>query len=211
MNLYIDTATSDRWLFPVKGMPRPDNEQPHMVRLAWLLESEDGSTEREACHLIRMPQGQRMAGEAQHHTGIYDHHLQERGKGMFDVLSEFAEALGELQYGVHVRMPSCIVAHSWAFHRQVLERSFRYVGMPAREWPLAVCAMIKATDIVQIPKQAPGGGYKWPSFDQCCERFTGGVLKPTTDPVFDGNSRARAVRVFYSHIRREALHHTSQP
>lgn len=197
MNLYIDTATSDRWAFPRKGEPAPDEVQPHMVRLAWLLEADDGSTIRDACHLIRLPQGLVIKGEAAHHTGVYDHFLHERGLGLASVATEFAEALGEL-CEAHGR----IVAHSWAFHRQVLERSFRYVGLPAREWPDATCAMIKATDIVQIPRETPGGGYKWPSFDQCCTRFLGAPLRLTQDPVADGLQRVLAVRTFFSNIRR---------
>lgn len=194
MNLYIDTATSNRWNFP-RGSVKPEDEsQPHMVRLAWLLEAPDGSTVRDASHLIRLPQGQRMAGEAAHHLGIYDHNLQERGMDIFGVLSEFAEALGEAQL---------VVAHSWAFHRQVLERSFRFVGMPAREWPANVCTMISSTNIVQVPKEQPGGGFKWPNFDQASERFLGRRLRPTLNPVTDGIDKVRAVRLFLSNIRRE--------
>lgn len=193
--LYVDTATSDRWRFPRGGKPAPDEEQPFMVRLAWLLEAADGNTVRETCHLVKLPPGLRMAGEAAHHTGIYDHHLQGgRAMAAYNVLTEFAEALGEAKL---------IVAHSWQFHKQVLERSMRYVGMPAREWPPGVCAMIKATNIVQIPDQRPGGKWKWPSFSQCCERFLGHDMQVSQDPVGDGIERVRAVRLFYSNIKRE--------
>jgi len=202
MNLYVDTATSHRWNFPRGGVTPPDEGQPHMVRLAFLLEKPDGTTIREACHLIRMPQGERMNSEAAHHLGLYDHHLQERGKAIADGLTELAEVLGEVQLGLCMGDAGCVIAHSWAFHRQVLERSFRYVGMPAREWPPAVCAMISATNIVQIPKNQPGGGWKWPDFNQCCERFVGSPLRPTMDPVADGIARVRAVRIFWSNIRR---------
>lgn len=194
MILYLDTATSDRWIFPRRGIPAPDDSEPHMVRLGWLLEDETSKTASEACHLIRLPPGLRMAGEAAHHTGIYDHALSERGMEMFNVLSEFAEALGKA---------SLVVAHSWQFHKQVLERSFRYVGMPAREWPETACAMIKATDIVQIPKQAPGGGYRWPAYTDCCLRF-GLSAERLHDPIEDGVGRVRNVRVFWSNICRAA-------
>lgn len=193
MNLYIDTATSDRWRFPRGGKPADDREQPHMVRLAWLLEALDGTTVREASHLIKLPQGERMVHEAAHYLEIYDHNLQERGMAMFGVLTEFGDALGEAKV---------VVAHSWAFHRQVLERSFRFVGMPARVWPTNICTMIRSTDIVQIPKQQPGGGFKWPSMDETCDRFLGRRLLPSMDPVADGIERVRAVRVFLSNIRR---------
>jgi hypothetical protein len=164
-----------------------------MVRLSWLLEALDGTTVREARHLIKLPLGERMAHEAAHFTGIYDHFLLEHGMAMFEVLTEFAEALGEAKV---------VVAHSWAFHRQVLERSFRHVGMPARVWPTNVCTMIRSTDIVCIPKQQPGGGNKWPSFDEAFERFMGRRYLRNIDPEADGIERVRAVRVFLSNIRR---------
>lgn len=214
MILYLDTATSDLWLFPRKGIPVEDDREPHMVRLSWLLEPGDGRTEREACHLIRLPTGLSMGHlsiPAERHrvasvTGIYDHALNERGMDMFDVLTEFAEALGQA---------SLVVAHNWHFHKQVLDRSFRYVGMPAREWHDAdkdpggagvatSCAMFKATNIVQIPKQALGGGFRWPRFDECCERFCGGALHMGADPVAHGIERVRAVRVFWQNIVRAA-------
>lgn len=213
MNLYIDTATSDRWVFPRKGVTQPDEGQPHMVRLAWLLEGLDGTTIREASHLIKMPQGEQIKGEAAHHTGIYDHALQERGMAMFNVLTEFAEALGDVQLDdINNGMGTgLVVAHSWAFHRQVLDRSFRYVGMPAREWPSAACVMIQGTNIVQIPKNQPGGGFRWPNFSECCERFLGAPLLPTSDPVADGIARVRAVRLFWSNIRRHHETTTGHP
>lgn len=191
--MYLDTATSDRWLFPRGGQPVADERQPHMVRLAWTLEDETGKTSSEACHLVRLPAGVRMANEAAGHTGIYDHNIFERGMDMFNVLSEFAEALGQA---------NIVVAHSWQFHKKVLERSFRYVGMPARDWQETACAMIQATNIVQVPMQSPGGGFKWPSFDQCLERFCGGVPYRPIDPVESGIQRLRAVRVFWAAIRR---------
>jgi len=193
MNLYIDTATSSWWQFPRGGKPADDSLQPYLVRLAWLLENPDGTTVREVSHLIKLPLGERMAHEAAHHLGIYDHNLQERGMAMFSVLTEFGDALGEAKV---------VVAHSWAFHRQVLERSFRHVGMPARVWPTNICTMIRSTDIVCIPKQQRGGGNKWPSMDETCDRFLGRRLMPSMDPVADGIERVRAVRVFLSNIRR---------
>lgn len=207
MNLYIDTATTDRWKFPNKGVPRPDSDQPYMVRLAWLLEADAGRTVREACHLIRLPADEQMAGEAAHWTGIYDHQVQARGRDLFNVLSEFADSLGEIQQaeiqrGEPKHGTGFVVGHSWEFHKQVLERSFRLVGMPARTWPPNICTMIKSTDIVQVPKQTPGGGYKWPSFDEASERMTGKRYAPTMDPVADGFARVRTVRLFLSHIMR---------
>lgn len=200
--LYVDTATSDKWRYPIKGEPQPDEQQPHMVRLAWLLTEDDGRTVRETCHLIRLPLGERMASEAAFYAGVFDHQLDERGMKMFGVLTEYAEALGEVRPVEVENGGGLIVAHNWHHHRQVLERSLRYVGMPARTWPESLCAMIKATKIVGIEKKQPGGGFKWPTFDECHERMMGQRYMPSSDPIADGIARVRAVRTFKSYIDR---------
>lgn len=191
--LYLDTATSDRWKY---GKDIPDTTQPHIVRLAWLLETDAGATIRDASHLIRMPQGLQMAGETQHVTGIYQHAVDARGLKLFEVLTEFADALGEA---------SLVVAFSLSGHKQVLERSFRYVGMPDRIWPPSLDAMIKATDIVKVPAMQPGRRWKWPSFDEACEKLLGGPYSPTMDPVADGITRVRNVRTIYMNIVRAGV------
>lgn len=190
--IFIDTATSDRWTY---GRDIPDTVQPHLVRLSWVLEADDNSTIRDASHLIRLPQGEKMASEAQHYTGIYQHTIESRGMKMFDVLTEFADALGEADL---------IVAHGWSGQKQVLERSLRYVGMPAREWPLSVDVMIKATNIVRIPAEGKAG-FKWPDYNQCCVRFIGASYIPTMDPVADGLTRVNNVRIFFKHIQLAGL------
>ena len=191
--IFIDTATSDRWKY---GRDIPDTTQPHLIRLAWILETDAGATIRDACHLISMPTGEQPAGETQHVTGIYQHHIEARGMRMFEVLTEFSEALGEA---------GLIVAHAWTGQKQVLERSYRFVGMPAREWPPSFDVMIRGTDLVKIPAMQPGKKWKWPSFSECCERILGTPYTPTMDPVADGMTRVRNVRTFYNAIVQEGL------
>lgn len=191
--LFLDTATSDRWKY---GRDIPDTIQPHIVRLSWLLEADDGATIQDASHLIRLPPGVQIVGETQHVTGIYQHAVEARGMKMFDVLTEFAEALGKADL---------VVAFSWSGHRQVLERSFRYVGMPDRVWPESLDAMIKATDIVQVPAMQPGRKWKWPTLNECCERLLGAPYQPTMDPVADGMTRVRNVRTIYLNIVRAGV------
>lgn len=191
--LFLNTATSDRWKY---GRDIPDTTQPHLIRLAWLLEADDGSTIREACHLIRLPEGVAIAGETQHITGIYQHHVEARGMRLFEVLSEFAYALGEADL---------VVAHAWTGEKQVLERSLRYVDMPARVWPPSLDVMFKAADLVQVPAMQPGRRWKWPSYDECCVKFLGASYRPTADPVGDGITRVRNVRTFYQNIVQAGL------
>lgn len=188
MRLFVDTATSDRW----KYRSDDDEQQPFLVRLTWLLEQDDGNTIRDASHLVRLPGDVRMAGEAAHYTGIYDHQLQSRGLSLSAVLGEFSEALGEA---------NAVVGHSWQHHKQVLERCYRQLGWPAREWPSGFCVMIKGAPFTKIPKMAPGGGWRWPTFDDCSEMLLGKPYVPSMDPVADGVDRVRTVRAVFNIIQ----------
>jgi hypothetical protein len=189
--LYLDSATSDRWKFPIKkGVPAPDETQPFLVRLAWELDDADGETIKDAGHLIRMPEGHRMAGETAHFLGIYDHHILQSGRSLEAVMEEFSAALAEA---------SVVVAHFWQFHKHALDKSFRDLGQHTPVWPSPRCAMIAATNIVQI-RMEERNQFKSPSFDQCCEHFCGGKLQLTSNPVADGIARVRAVRLFWHNI-----------
>jgi hypothetical protein len=72
--------------------------------------------------------------------------------------------------------------------------------MPEREWPQPFCTMVEGAPIVGIERQAPGGGYQFPSFDQCCSKFGIGGLSKSDDVVHDGILRVRAIRLFYERI-----------
>lgn len=187
--IIVDTATSGRWDYKSGA---DDSLQPHMVRLSWILEDEAGATIRDASHLIRLPLGAVTESAAAHATGIYDHILEAEGIRMFDVLSEFGDALGE-DVGL-------VVAFNWTGHRKVLDRSFRYVGMANREWPVNLDVMIKSTDLVKVPAMQPGKQYKWPTFDQACGILLNDVCRPTSAPVADGLARVRNVRTIYQYI-----------
>lgn len=187
--LYVDTSTTGRWNY---SHGASDDSQPYMARLSWLLEAADFTTISEACHLIRLPSGVRMANEAAFATGIFDHALDERGIGLPDVLTEFCGAL---------ETATRVVAFGWEDRRRVLERSFRLLHQHIPIWPTPGCAMIRSTNIVQIPSQRPGSAYKWPSWDQACGHFLGARIPWSDDPVASGFAKVRAVRSFWTNIR----------
>lgn len=197
--LIFDTATSGKWIY---GSKIQDEIQPHMVRLSWSLEDEAGETIRDTSHLIRLPAGVAMEQQAAHVTGVYQHKLEEYPCfGLFEVLTEFADALGEA---------GLVIAFGWSGQKQVLERSFRYVGMPAREWPPHFDAMMKATNVVKIPSDKIGALYKWPTFNQANEFFAGRQYMPSGNPISDGLLRVRCVRTFYLNTV-EQLEEAPQP
>jgi hypothetical protein len=200
--LYFDTALNDRWVFG-RGERIPDEEQPHLVRLAFILEGGGFRRIADACHMTRLPPGQRMSPGATKANGIMDADLLNSGMTLSSVITEFAMALGKADL---------VVAHNIAHHKRVITRSIAYLGWPERVWPPLGCAMIGAKDIVKIERKAPGGGFLFPSFDACYERFVGPAPLPSGEPVMDGFKRVEAVRLFWSNIRRQqALNQPLEP
>ena len=194
MILYVDTAISGPWQYRQgkAAPPIPDEQQPHLVRLAWVLEGPDSRAVREACHLVRLPDGAEMDNKTAFATGIFNQLLVERAMRPRNVLAEFADVLNE---------SSRIIAHNWQHQRHVIECSFRREGMTVPDWPPHACAMQEVTNLVQIPRKAPGGGYKWPSFDEAFEHFFGRRWQPTMHPNADGLGRVQAVRTFHHAAR----------
>jgi DNA polymerase-3 subunit alpha len=196
MRLYLDTAISSNWHYEKEA---PDDLQPHLVRLSWMQER-DGVIVRDASHLIRLPDGYVMPEKTQHAIGIYDWKLLSDGKSLEGVLTEFNDALGEV---------NTITAFAWQHHRKVLERSYRYLGWHVPTWPRAVCAMIKGTPVIQVPAMRPGGGWKWPSYGEAYEKITGQQYQPTNNPSADGLNRLYVVRILENMI--DQLEDTKNP
>jgi hypothetical protein len=210
MRLFLDTALNDTWNYPIRGEPQPDAIQPHMVRLAWSLEGDEGPVAY-ASHLIKLPLGIRMMRGASEHTGIFDRDLEDYGVSQYSALSEFCEALSRA---------SLIICHNWTHHRLVLERELRKpdehgnarmweitswgietVGMPAI-WPSVVCTQIALTPVLKIERKAPGGGYLWPSFTAASSHLLGVAPPITFNPKNDGIDRLVHLRAFFAAIKR---------
>lgn len=190
MILYVNAAANDEWDFRREV---PDENQPSLVRLAWLLEADDGTLKDQACHIVSLPPGVRMASNAAFNTGIFDHHIRDLGMTLDGVLEEFTETLGRA---------SLVVGHAWEFQKRILDKSFRLLGKHTPNWRKTACAMLEATDIVKIPSDRPGYAFKRPSFAQCYQQFCGGQLIPLVDPKQAGIQRVEAVRLFWHNILR---------
>lgn len=90
------------------------------------------------------------------------------------------------------------------FAKKVLERSAYECGLNHEilfaETP-HFCAMRQSTDIVRIPRMAPGGGWVWPKFRSAFEFFHGDDLPPIDlDPEERGIALATCVRLIYQGI-----------
>jgi hypothetical protein len=196
--LFVDTAMSDnQWHFdePHEGGFADDN-QPHMVRLAWALESdgEEGDVLRHACHLVGLPEGARITAEHAIRTSVFEHQVSARGQPMIDVLEEFFEALNEA---------GTIVAYNWRLQRLVLERSMRSVGLNHERWSHKThCMKSEGGPLVGIQGIGGPGTFKEPTFFEITELVMGSVSMVSTDPIAEGMSRIDRLRAFYHELRR---------
>jgi hypothetical protein len=186
--IFVDLATSDVWNFRTGAS---DDEQPHMVRIAWVLVGNGGEAEEENCHLIKLPAGERMDGQAAFTQGIFDQHLTERGMSIPAVLDEFLQ---------HLDKAGLIVGFNWQFRRKVIESCCRRLQKHTPVWPRTGCAMIDAVQVVKIPRQQPGGGFKFPTFDQARQHFLGRVRLLGNDPVQEGIMRVREVQGIWERL-----------
>jgi hypothetical protein len=113
---------------------------------------------------------------------------------MHSVLAQFGDALANA---------NMIVAHSWQWHKHVLEWTYGYYGHTVkRKWPTAFDTMIKGADYVGIEAKRPGGGNKWPSFNELTEKVLSRPWRVTGDPIADGIQRVRIVKLAYDQITR---------
>lgn len=191
-NLYVDTDTSNYWLY---GSHHKDEEQPYLIRLSWLLDDmEEPENGRRTAHIVKMPDKMNINPQTAFETGIFDHHVREVGMMPESVLEEFAEAVKEADR---------IIAHNWARHRAVIECAERRACQPEHAWPPHVCIMHGTTQTVKAPWKTPKAGYKPPAYQEVMEYFLGKVRQPTMNPVEDGISKVRDVRAVFRLIGSE--------
>ena len=185
--IYVSTETSSVWNY---AKDAPDETQPYLVRLSWLLDNPDGTTRRQGGGLVRMPVGERMPGPAAYATGIFDHNLATRGMKPLDMLAEFCEPLAEADL---------IVAHNWQTARKAIECSLRRAGMQAVVWPDVFDTHVQAKPILKIPLKRPEGGYRFPTNNETWQHFFGRTSQVSVDPVVDGFVKVRDIRaIFYA-------------
>ena len=98
--LYVDASISDRWQYRAKDAEAVDPRlQPHLTRLAWLVDDGDGGSNPlaiEKCHMVEIPAVLGGGGRI----------------SLSEVMRDFMTDLGTVDR---------IVAFGWTHHRLVLE------------------------------------------------------------------------------------------
>lgn len=182
--LYFQTDTTGRYLF---REPVTHEEQPHLMRLAWVI-AEDDRIVHEWCRLVQPRNGWIIDDDAVTAHGITPEAAQAEGAPLDYVMSRFIAALDGVGR-------AC--AYNSDFHVKVLQRSAYECGL---NWQhlfnehTVACAMRRATDIVKKPRMAPGGGYSWAKLAEAYGFFTDKDLPPLDmDATERGCALARCV------------------
>ena len=189
--LYIQSDTTGKYVF----QEPPDSfDQPHLVRLAWVVaDTKDYKVTGQYCRLVKPQDGwvyEDSAIRAHNITPRYALHVglpQERVIGAL---------IGALE-GVER-----VCAFNLDFHEKVLDHAAWECGL---NWVdlfsehTMSCAMRRSIEIVQKPSMRPGAGprdYAWPKFTEAYEFFTGEDMPPLDmDPVMRGVALANCVRI----------------
>lgn len=182
--LYPHVETTGRYLF--RETPE-HTDQPHLARLAWVI-ADDGVIISEVSMLIKPSKGYVYEDDAVVAHGITPELALARGVSLQLAMARFVGALE----GV-----TRVCAFNMDFVEKVLDRSAFEAGLNWEhlfaEHSMA-CAMRRATDIVQKPRMAPGGGYSWPKFGEAYRFFADKDLPSLDlDPIERGKALARAV------------------
>jgi len=186
--LYFQSDTSGKLLFHA---PLESADQPHMLRLAWVVT--DGADEyRQWGALIQPKNDWRFEPDAIVANGIDPEVARQRGHSLSFVMGRFLVALSTVER-------AC--AFNADFHRRVVMRSLFEMGN--QDWANVfdgvelACAMREATDVVRKPSMKPGStstDYAWPKMWEAYDFFVGEDLPSLDlDPIERGVALARCV------------------
>lgn len=180
--LFIDTATtSGKWEWK---LPELDTAQPHMIRIAAILQDDEGNEIERFGRLVRpIPGWRAVDSEATRIHGIYQHDLNENGMALGAILAQFS--------GI-VAKSDIVVAHNIAFHHRVVKRAYRDGQLMPPEMNTLRCTMRGSADLVQIEMQ--NGRWKWPSLVEAFRHFASEALSLPSDPIERGFATVEAVR-----------------
>lgn len=155
--VYLHTATSDIWDFKLRSQDaRYAQLQPHLVGISAAC---DGIG---IVRLVSPPEGVFITPEAVAIHGVTNE--------MTAVEPPFGEAIREGTPSIAelIDQATCIVAHSAAFHRKVLELSYTRAGLRMRDNVRWFCTMTQSADVVMVQLQS-NGRWKWPSLQEALD------------------------------------------
>ncbi|MER8602838.1 3'-5' exonuclease [Mesorhizobium sp. M1233] len=182
----FDTETTGLFLWRDEaGNPIPaDAEgQPRLAHIGMIL-LDDNLIEERSIDLYVKPDGWKMSPGAQAVNGLTDEFLTENGFPIADVMGQYASVIDE---------GYVLVAFNSQFDTKMGRAELRRCGMDDRfERTPNICVMKASTDVCQIQRMRPGGGFKQPKLSEACAFF--GIVNDAAHSA-GGDARA-ALEVF---------------
>lgn len=177
----FDTETTGLFKFRDEaGNPVPADApgQPRLAHIGLVL-LDDLLTEERSIDLYVKPDGWTMPEAASAVNGLTDEFLHANGVPIADVLDQYVSLI-DVEY--------VMVAFNAQFDLKVMRGELRRAGMDDRfERTPNICVMKASTDVCQIPRMRPGGGFKQPKLSEACEFF-----KITNEKAHSAGGDARA-------------------
>lgn len=197
MRLIIDTTT-DTGLWEWK-LADDSPFQPHMIRVAAILEHAQRGVADRMCRLIAAGPGwPAITPRNALVTGIDEIEREALGCPLGAALTRIA---------VMAAQATTVVAHNMQFHKRVLRRAFADGPQPQIPFPFEgmeqLCTMLASTDLVKL-RLPSHTRYKWPSLSEAYQHFTRMGLHLPADPIKQGEARVDAVRAIYHEIIQSA-------
>lgn len=178
MFVVFDTETTGLWKAAYEVS---DPRQPKIVQLSALLATVEGEIVRELNALVR-PEGWSVDPGAEEIHGITTERLLDEGQALEDVLREFSEFVKESDRAV---------AYNLAFDEAVVLHCLKLIKRRIT-FPRRVCAMMMAKEVLQLPSEFEGGGYKWPKLGQTYEFLFGEPMAGAHDAAVDTRATLRS-------------------
>lgn len=190
MNLIIACETTGAWQW---RLPDDDPAQPHVVRVASILEGQGGVVIDESSLIVQPDPAWVFEDGAVKAHGIGHDCAADRGVPIEDARAHLSSLM---------MMGQRLVGFSLDFQVRVLGRFFGTAALPTQPAE-TFCCMKQARDVVKKPRTAPGGGHAIPSLAETYWHVTGHAVPISDDPVEAGLLKVRAVQTIFHAISRE--------
>lgn len=185
MILFFDTETTGlpRW-----KEPSDHPEQPHLVQLAALLCTDDGTVQHSFCEIVNPGPGVVFEPEAVAAHGITPERAAAVGVPPSQAFFAFRNMANSAQL---------IVGHNVSFDLRIMRiQSARLTGLKWEPPCETFCTMKRSTNIVRVLHRNPrhASDWKWPRLEECIRHFFNEPLAGAHDALVDVKA---CMRVFF--------------
>ncbi len=181
MYLIFDTSANGK-ILNYKAERNDPHNAPRLINLAWLYYNERRKLIGKGNELIK-PVGWTLKPEYAQRHYITAADLEEKGRPVREVLTEFSKVVDEARY---------IVSHNLAYNESVIGGEMVRAAVPHRlHHADRYCLMQEATFMCRLPGR--GGKYKWPTLNE----IYGHLFKKRFDKAGEADTDAAVTAISF--------------